>query len=340
MLIVLTSGGIVAAQDNRFRVPVNNWTTACNFNTTQCYAQGKYHTGVDYYSNNRDIVATAPGKVVKIQPDDTTSTNKDHNMGNTVIIEHRIVNIQGGFQTIYSQYSHLASFIPGLYEGEAVVKGQKIGTMGKTGGDWEVHLHFEIKGTNTLGSAPSGFWGYTPTSAVNYGYIDPAWIINNTNPQPTTAIGNDYAFWDFKGAGNREGWELFNFEDWSVNNDILFINPQASDPYITSPEIYIEGSYMKYIKLTIANNGLDGNLSVFFKTQQENQYSPDKEFNFNISSYPLSGSAPFITYTIPIYQHWKWNGIITGIRIDPTTTGANGTNADTIGFQRIWISSN
>lgn len=336
ILIVAALYGNLAAQDDRFRTPVNSPSVQCEFNILDCYVTGKHHTGVDYYSSNRDILAAAPGRIVKIQPDDPSGTNADHGMGNTVIIEHRIVNTQGGYQTLYSQYSHLASFVPGLYKDEAVVKGQKIGTMGKTGGDWGVHLHFEIKGTNTLGSNPSGYWGYTPNTAVNYGYIDPLWLIGST----TRAIGNDYAYWDFSGSTNREGWELFNIEGWSVNGGKLFINPQAVDPFITSPELYIEASYMKYVYFTIANNGLDGNLSVFFKTKLENGYAPDKEFNYSIASSPLSGSAPFITYKVPIYQHPKWSGIITGIRIDPTTTGANGTGADTIGFDRIWISSN
>ena len=66
------------AQDARFRVPLNGATVACTFDTLNCYVSGKHHTGVDYYASNRDILATAPGKVVKIQYDDTSGTNSDH----------------------------------------------------------------------------------------------------------------------------------------------------------------------------------------------------------------------------------------------------------------------
>jgi len=152
-LVVSISSAL--AQDARFRVPVNGVSIICKFNITDCYVKGKYHTGIDYFSSNRDIFATNVGKIVKIQNNDGVN---DANMGNTVIIEHKIINTNGGSEILYSQYSHLASFVQGLYVGQSVTKGQKIGIMGGTGNGrsdyWGVHLHFEIKRSNVLGSSP------------------------------------------------------------------------------------------------------------------------------------------------------------------------------------------
>jgi len=328
--IVFTSN--VVAQDARFRVPVNGVSVICTFNTTNCYVKGKYHTGVDYFSSNKDILAANAGKIVRIQKNDGVN---DKNMGNTVIIEHNTVNLNGGTEILYSQYSHLASFIQGLYVGEAVAKGQKIGTMGGTGGGktdyWSVHLHYEIKRSNVLGSSPSGYYGYTPTSATNYNYIDPIWLINSS----TTANGNDYAYWDFTGNSNLEGWSLFNWAGWSVNNGTLFFDPSGDDPYITSPDIFVDASVLRYVKFNLASNAPDMNGKIYFKTSTSNFYSPEKSINFWVTN-----DGVFRNYVVDMRANSKWIGKITGVRIDPANSGISWTNVDTIGWKWIWISSN
>lgn len=328
--IVFTSN--VIAQDARFRVPVNGASVVCTFNTTNCYARGSYHTGIDYFSSNKDILATNAGKIVRIQKNDGVN---DANMGNTVIIEHKIINTSGGIEVLYSQYSHLASFAPGLYFGQSVTKGQKIGTMGGSGNGrsnyWSVHLHFEIKRSNGLGSSPSGYWGYTPRSASNYNYIDPIWLINSS----TIANGNDYAYWDFNGSGNLEGWSLFNWAGWSVNNGILFFDPAGADPYITSPDIFVDASVLRYVKFNLASNAADMNGKIYFKTSTSNFYSEDKSVAFWVTN-----DGVFRNYIVDMRVNSKWTGKITGIRLDPANNGLMSTNIDTIGWNWIWISSN
>ena len=330
----------IFAQDAKFRIPLNGGSVVCQFNTTNCAAKGKFHTGVDYYATNGqyDILATNAGKIVKIQ----NNGNNDHGLGNAVIIEHKIINAQGGSETIYSLYGHLKSFIPGLYIGESVVKGQKIGTMGSSGygspNKWgnTPHLHFEIKYSSILHN-PRGsgqHWGYTPTSAANYGYIDSTWFVNST----TLANGNDYASWNFNGASNLEGWSLINIEGWSVNNGILFDDPKNTDPHIKSPDIFVDASVLKYVKLRIASNALDNNGAIYFKTNSSNSYSEDKKITFTVSNCSLCSNAPFKNYSINLGTHPKWNGKITGIRVDPANAGKTGTNTDSIGFDFIKLS--
>lgn len=326
MLFVLSTQGVLFAQDAKFRVPLNGpISTLCVFDTKDCYAKGKHHTGVDYSSNNRDILATNAGKIVMIQNDGSSA----HGMGNTVVIEHKIINVQGGTETLYSQYSHLQSFVPGLYKDETVTKGLKIGTMGSTGVGSGIHLHFEIKRNNVLGSEPYGYWGYTPTSATNFSYIDPIWIINSN----TTAIGNDYAYWEFTGNSNYEGWILMNWAAWSVNGGTLFIDPLGADPHIKSPDIFVDASVLKYLKFSMASNAPDIKGQIFFKTASENAYNEDKRIDFDVQN-----NGQFKDYSIHVGGHDKWKGKITGVRIDPATNGKSGTNADTIGWHWIRLS--
>ncbi|MBV9242506.1 MAG: peptidoglycan DD-metalloendopeptidase family protein, partial [Acidobacteria bacterium] len=126
MLALAVFGVTVAsAQDAKFRVPVNGtYKIQCTINSACASTTGGKHTGNDYTASNHDIVASNAGKVVLLQQ----NGDADHGLGNTIILEHKITNAQGGTEIMYSQYSHLESFIGGLYVGEAVVKGQKIGT--------------------------------------------------------------------------------------------------------------------------------------------------------------------------------------------------------------------
>jgi murein DD-endopeptidase MepM/ murein hydrolase activator NlpD len=340
MLFVLSTQGGVFAQDAKFRSPLNGGSTICAFNSTTCYSRGKYHSGLDMSSTDKNIYATNAGKIVAIVPNDLSTNNADHNMGNSIIVEHKAINPQGATEILYSSYSHLESFSPGLYVNEAVTKGEKLGVMGKTGGEscaggcWGVHLHFEIKRAPVLHN-PSGsgqYWGYMPGSAVDYGYIDPAWVVS---PGGLTANSNDYAYWEFSGASNYEGWSLMNWAGWSVNGGTLFIDPSGNDPHIKSPELFVDASVLKYLKFSMASNAPDANGQIFFKTASENDYHPDnKTINFIVQN-----NGQFKDYSIQL-THPKWTGKITGVRIDPANAGVGGTNADTIGWHWIRLSQN
>ena len=329
------------ARDARFRVPINGtYTVQCILNSACASTSGGKHAGIDYAAANKDILAAADGKVVKL----VANGNNDHGLGNTIIIEHKILNLEGGIETLYSQYSHLAGFIPGLYEGQTVVKGLKIGTMGGTGHggiEWSVHLHFEIKrepvisnpiGGNACGGGNDPCWGYTPTNAENYGYIDPIWLINSS----ITAFGNNYAYWDFKDNNNLQGWLPYNYDGWAVGGGFLYLDPNGADPFITSPDIFIDASVLPYVEVKMASNAPDGNGYVYFKTETENDYNEDKRVHFDVSNCAnCNDNASFEDYSIPMGGHPKWNGKITGIRIDPANNGSSNTNNDLIKFDSI-----
>jgi len=154
-------------------------TDECNDNNVDYF-----HTGIDYgNAGSLDILATADGKVIKI-PDEGGKC-RNHGLGRTVLIEHKILN-----KTIYSLYGHLSEIL--VEEGQAVTRSQTV--IGKMGKDCtsSIHLHFEIKSAavleNPIGS-PCGkstckkgggykCYGYTKDgSPDNYGYFNPLTFI-------------------------------------------------------------------------------------------------------------------------------------------------------------------
>ena len=67
----------------------------------------------------------------------TSTTNRNK----YILIRHVRIDAQGNHEPIYSRYYHLNSFL--VKEG-FVFRGQKIATIGNTGGDWSAHLDFGI----------------------------------------------------------------------------------------------------------------------------------------------------------------------------------------------------
>ncbi len=92
----------------------------------RAYNKWEFHKGVDIISGSLNILAVADGTVVDC------ATGKNSGVGNYVAIQHG-----GGWVSLYY---HLASYDVEI--GDTVKKGQKFATMGNTGGNYGVHLHF------------------------------------------------------------------------------------------------------------------------------------------------------------------------------------------------------
>lgn len=147
--------------------------STCGYNVNTCSQRDRYHTAIDYQrpaSGTQAVVSANRGVVVRLEPMGAF----DQGMGSNLIVEHEL---ETG-EKVYTSYSHLASFIPGLREGDTVEKGQVLGIMGGSGYGrpdyWGVHLHFEIK-DRPVPYSPSGgtYYGYTPANPDQFGYHDP-----------------------------------------------------------------------------------------------------------------------------------------------------------------------
>lgn len=89
--------------------------------------------------------------------------------GNVVVIRH-IFFEQGELKTVDSLYGHLDSIK--VREGQQVLRGQLVGTMGTAHGIYPAHLHFEIHKNIQMGVSRTGYKHdftnyYSPTDFIN-----------------------------------------------------------------------------------------------------------------------------------------------------------------------------
>ena len=132
---------------------INFWTRATQPDMSYGQRDGTLHSGWDIGSNGNagyGIYATTDGVVRKAEL-------MSGGIGNAIYIEHTA----DGY---WSNYMHLASMSVSV--GQTVKAGQRIGTMGNTGGDYAVHLHYELSpngvfhsGGNTVN--PQSYLGIT-----------------------------------------------------------------------------------------------------------------------------------------------------------------------------------
>lgn len=141
--------------------------------------------------------------------------------------------------------------------------------------------------------------------------------------------------WEFSISGNADGWGFQNLAAWNVSGGILFLDPNNGDYFMYRNTSFTAGSYRK-VHIRLASNGTDNVGAVYFKTANENYYSEDKKLLFNVSNCSLCGNAGFYEYYVST-SHGKWNGTITGLRLDPSGTGVAGTNRDSIGLDFIRV---
>ena len=100
-------------------------TGGYGFRTHPIYRRPQHHTGVDF-AGGTTALSAADGRVIEVR--DRVG------YGLTVVVDHN------GMSTVYS---HLAGVA--VRSGEAVRRGQAIGTVGRSGFATGDHLHFEVR---------------------------------------------------------------------------------------------------------------------------------------------------------------------------------------------------
>lgn len=161
----------------------SGWFDATGYgrNTSAMYVRnfGAYHTGMDLNLNvpswNLDsgspVCAAADGVV--------TFSGYKSVWGNIVIIRHN--PLPNGVQA-YSRSAHLATVW--VRQGDTVVRGQQLGTVGKMEGAMvgAEHLHFDISLTDVLLTTP-GDWPRMDLARLERDYADPQLFIQQNRPR-------------------------------------------------------------------------------------------------------------------------------------------------------------
>ena len=153
----------------------------------------RYHMGEDWNGlegGNKDlgrpVYATANGLVV-------LARDMRMGWGNLIIVRHVFLEDKQ-MKTADSAYAHLERIL--VREGQQIVRGQQIGTIGTNRGMYTAHLHFEIRKNLFIGYNQRGFGKdysnyYVPSSFIAqrrklYGTGRSARVAVNTfNVQPS-----------------------------------------------------------------------------------------------------------------------------------------------------------
>lgn len=145
-----SSGRVFPVDYNRSGI--NFWTKSTQPDMGYGDRSGGFHSGWDIGGggSSHPIYATTDGVVRKAE-------FMSGGIGNAIYIEHTS-------DSYWSNYMHLASISVSV--GQTVKAGQRIGTMGNTGGDYAIHLHYELSpdgifhsGGNTIN--PQAYLGIT-----------------------------------------------------------------------------------------------------------------------------------------------------------------------------------
>lgn len=130
--------------------------------------RANHHLGEDWNGiegGNKDL-----GKPVYCIGHGMVVFSKDVRLGwgNVVIVRHTFLE-EGQLKTVDSLYGHLDKIL--VREGQQVVRGQQVGTIGNNRGMYLAHLHFEIRKNIYIGINRSSFKKdlsnyYVPTAFI------------------------------------------------------------------------------------------------------------------------------------------------------------------------------
>ncbi|NLH74921.1 MAG: peptidoglycan DD-metalloendopeptidase family protein [Verrucomicrobia bacterium] len=184
------------------------------------------HLGEDYGAPEKtSVLAIADGEVAVAQPD--PHPGQKIGWGSVVVLRHALPN----GQVLYSQYGHLQQI--NVTAGAMVTRGQRIGTVGRTGNASGPHLHLEIKSSPTLGPGYAGtnFTGDSETLA-GVTYYRPSLFIEHNRPINSSLTG--YVL-GTGGAGLRLRAEP------SLSGRIIVVMPEGSTVTILDGVVYADG---------------------------------------------------------------------------------------------------
>jgi hypothetical protein len=298
---------------------------------SRCWGEGcGKHPGVDIpVAAGSNVFASLEGRVV-ISRCDTSG------WGGLVVIRSHDPFDYG--TSVYFVYGHLRDRL--VRVDQPVTTGQLIGYSGGrpgldncAGNSTGAHLHFQVDKDD--GNVEPWF---PKSGTINLPDSDFKVARNTINP--LVFIQGEYR-WDFAQAGNREYWDIFNWQSWGVSNSALWFDG-GDDPFIRrggfthcgpipcSNAITVHASMYRWVFLDLFNHCWNNPGKIYFTTNLEPNWDEAK----SVSYYPYTWGA----WSGYVYMHNnpKWAGIITGLRIDPAVAcSASGFDPTYIGEIRL-----
>jgi hypothetical protein len=189
------------------------------------YPATKGHNGIDYgVPEGTQVVAAAPGQVIRAELDTETAQNPKKGYGYHVRIQH-----SDGSTAIYGHLSRIL-----VKTGQLVNAGDPIARSGNTGWSTGPHLHFEIRlgASITTSVDPDKYAGYLPAPEVEPDPIltaritrDGAGLRVRSAPSTSSAIVRYLSEADtlnVSGIAGRDAW-------LKVDDGFIFYDPDWID---------------------------------------------------------------------------------------------------------------
>lgn len=207
--------------------------------------------------------------------------------------------------------------------GDYVTKARQIGRTGGnkrndpcSGNSTGAHLHYQIDRDN--GSVEPWY-----PSGGRVHQADSNFEVSSQTYNPMLFLQHGYK-WQFNGSNNRELWDIFNWQNWGVSGGAMWTDG-GYDPYVRrggltyfgfgapmSSSIAAEASDYNYVYLDTYNHCSSNYGKIYFTTSEDSNWDESKTIYY----YP-----PYRGYynsKIYVGWHYKWRGVITGLRIDPS----------------------
>jgi murein DD-endopeptidase MepM/ murein hydrolase activator NlpD len=287
--------------------------------TSGCNGEGcGRHPGVDIPVPSGTPVYAALGGTVRISRCGTDG------WGGLMVIQS--TNPWNPSESIYFVYGHLKA--RNYNAGQGVLTGKPIGLSGGGAGDacrgnsTGSHLHFQIDKED---GSPEPYF----PSASGLNQRDTDFQVTNRTYNPVVFVTGGYR-WSFNKPGERELWDLANWQRWGVSNDALWVDG-VGDTFISrgfdtpcgqtrpcSSRIAVEANMYPKVYLDLYNVCFNNPGKIYFTTST----SPNFDEQKTVSYFP-NGQGSYQAH-IFMNQNPLWTGIITGLRIDPAVSCSSG----------------
>jgi murein DD-endopeptidase MepM/ murein hydrolase activator NlpD len=294
--------------------------------TSGCWGEGcGKHPGVDIpVVAGSNVFASLEGRVV--------ISRCDSGWGGLVVVQGQDPFDYG--TSVNFVYGHLRQRL--VKVDERVTTGQLIGYSGGrqgvdecAGNSTGAHLHFQVDKDD------GNFEPWFPHSG-SINRADSDFEVARMTLSPLVFVQGGY-YWDFAQSGNREYWDIFNWQSWGVSNSALWFDGGV-DPFIRrggftncgsstpcSNALTVDASMYRWVFLDVFSHCYSPPGKIYFTTNIEPYWDEAKSVSYN----PLSWGA--WSGSTHMYSNPKWKGTITGLRIDPSV------QCSLSGFDPIYI---
>jgi len=128
---------------------------------------------------------------------------------------------------------------------------------------------------------------------------------------PQTLPSDKKINWHFNQGVLYDWIAMNNLAGLRIQEGALVSTSTGSDPYMVCSYMKIDAS--EYSEIVIRMKTNRGNVAQFFWATETEPFSEPASIRF-----PIHSDGIFHDYVIPVAQHYKWKGIITSLRLDPT----------------------